>query len=163
MSAFRGDFGTQHPFAEAEHAALYRTLGGFLQRLLVRQFGVPQEEAELLVFEAFISYYTRNLPFRDARRWLTGAACDTANLWRAKRGLPPAEAEIAGTVDKRLSYREARELLPQRAQQALRLRFEEKKDYPEIAAELGVSTFMAKRYVKKGVAELRKLLRARPA
>src|SRR5687767_2409666 len=105
MSGSGGFFGTQHPLAEAEHAALYNTLGGFLQRLLVRQFGVPQEDAEMLVFEAFISYYTRNLPFRDARKWLIGAACDSANLWRDTRGLPPGnEAEIiARTAYQRLS------------------------------------------------------------
>jgi DNA-directed RNA polymerase specialized sigma subunit len=60
---------------------------------------------------------------------------------------------------------EARALLTERTQKALRLRFEENKDYPEIAAELGVSTFMAKRYVKTGVVKLRAALRGgtRPA
>ncbi|HEU4886732.1 MAG TPA: sigma factor-like helix-turn-helix DNA-binding protein [Thermoanaerobaculia bacterium] len=161
MSASKGFFGTQHPFAEAEHEELYHTLGGFLQGLLVRQFDVPQEDAELLVYEAFVSYFTRNLPFRNARTWLIGAACSNANTWRARRGLPPENGtEIAQNAGKRLPHREAVAMLPEeRARKALRLRFEEKKDYPEIAAELGVSTFAAKRIVAKAVAELRGVLR----
>lgn len=160
MSASKGFSGLQHPFAEAEHAALYHALGDFLQGVLVRHFDVPQEDAELLVYEAFVCYFTRNLPFRDARTWLISAACSNANVWRARRGLPPGNREIEQNAARRLPYREAVAMLSEpRAREALRLRFEEKKDYPEIAAQLDVSTFTAKHIVARAVAELRGLLR----
>lgn len=48
---------------------------------------------------------------------------------------------------------------PSRAREALRLRFEEKKTYPEIAEQLGLSVYAAERFVVKALARLRGLLR----
>lgn len=160
MDASKGVFRALHPFASAEQVALYESFGGFLQGLLVRQFQVPPEDAELLVCEAFCVYIQMGVPVTNQRAWLISATCSTANAWLQRRGLPQANnAEIAQTAGKLLSHREALALLPKRAREALRLRFDEKMDYPEIAAELGVSTFMAKHYVAKGVARLREVLR----
>jgi len=83
-----------------------------------------------------------------------------ANAWLQTRGLPPGNnTEIARNFGSTLAHRDGREMLNERAQEALRLRFAEKKTYEEIAAELGVSTFLAQRIVTKAVAELRLLLR----
>ena len=52
-------------------------------------------------------------------------------------------------------------MLPRLAREALRLRFEEKKSYPEIAEALDVSIDAAQRIVAKAGAKLRGLLRSR--
>lgn len=150
---------TRH-FAEAEQAALYETLGGFLQQLLTRAFELPEQVAAALVRETF--YQALHAPAPDARAWLIAAACRSANDYRQNRGLPAAnEEEIARHAATVLSYREAMESLPTRAREALRLRFEQKKTYPEIAEELGVSKHAAERIVAKAVARLREVLRGR--
>jgi DNA-directed RNA polymerase specialized sigma24 family protein len=153
-------FGTRHPFANAEQEALYQSLGGFLQGLLVRQFQVPPEDAELLVCEAFHVYYEGKVPVPNEREWLFNAACGHAKNWLQSRGLLPAnEEELARNAGTTFSHRVGREMLPERAQKALHLRFAEKKTYEQIAAELGVPQFLAQHIVTKAAANLRRLLR----
>jgi DNA-directed RNA polymerase specialized sigma24 family protein len=153
-------FGSQHTFADAKQQALYETLGGFLAGLLMRKFDVPRDDAELLVFQTFHVYYQGKVPVANEREWLSRAACDRADRWRQDRGLPPANnAEIAQDFTGKLSCRDGREMLPERAQKALRLRFAEKKTYEEIATELGVPTFLAQHIVTKAVGQLRGLLK----
>lgn len=121
---------------------------------------MSQEEAVSLVAEAFVVYYGLETPPEDARACLTLMACTNAQTWLQRRGLPPGhEAEAARETSK--SYRDALELLPSRAREALRLRFSERKTYPQIAAELGVSTFAAEQIVAKAAVKMREVLRGK--
>jgi len=125
----------------------------------MRAFELPERDAERLVRETFTDYRL-NQPASNGRAWLIGAVCRQANAYRRRRGLPAADEEKTGrhaaTV---LSHRDAMEKLPSRAREALRLRFEEKKTYPEIAEQLGLSVDAAERFVAKALARLRGLLR----
>ena len=144
---------TLHHSAEAEWAALAKTLGGYLVGLLTRKFEVPERDAVWLVQEAFADYL-RGKPAPNARAWLIAQACKTANDYRQRRGLPAANEDIARHATTDLLVREAMERLSSRAREALRLRFE-KKTYAEIAEELGISTSAAERFVAKALAKLR--------
>lgn len=151
--------GPAHDSVDAEQAALSESLGGFLIALLRRAFEVSERDAEWLVRETFIDHI-QNEPAPDARAWILGAACKKANAYRQRRGLPAAdEAAIERQAAATLSIRDAMESLPRRAREALRLRFEEKKTYTEIAEQLGLSVYAAKRFVAKALARLRGLLR----
>jgi len=141
--------------------ALHEALGGYLIALLIRAFEVPEPEAEWLVRERFTEY-SLDQPATDERAWIIGAVCRDANDYRRRRGLPAADEEKVGRhAAAVLSYRDARERLPSRAREALRLRFEEKKSYAEIAEELGLSVHAAERFVGKAFFRLRELLGGR--
>ena len=151
--------GPLQPSAEAEQAALYETLGAFLQGLLIRAFEVPEREAERLVRDTFL-HYVQNKPAPNAHAWLIWAACRKANEYRHGRGLPAANEDHAiRNAATALPYRDGMGRLPTRAQEALRLKFEQKKTYEEVAGEMGLSVSAAKRYVAKALAQLRGLLR----
>ena len=154
--------GSPHHSAEAEWVELQAALSGYLKGLLIRTFEVPERDAEWMVRERFRDYIL-NRPAPNARAWLIGAVCREANDYRRRRGLPAAnEAEIADIerrADTRLSIRDAMAILPSHAREALRLRFDEKKTYAEIAAQLGLSVYATERFVTKALAKLRGLLR----
>lgn len=148
-----------HHSSELEWAELHATLATYLTGLLTRAFEVPEQDAERLVRETFTDYRL-NQPASDARAWLIGAVCKHANGYRRSRGLPAADEKAAGrhaaTV---LSYHDVMARLPSRAREALRLRFDEKKSYAEVAEQLGLSVYAAERFVAKALARLRALLR----
>jgi RNA polymerase sigma factor (sigma-70 family) len=158
MTTLKDDPAQPHYSAVAEHAALYETLGGYLEALLTRAFAVPEQDAALLVRDTFFDYgQGKQAP--NARAWLIGSACKRANIYRQMRGLPPVnEADVERHAARVLTYRDAMEPLPSRAREALRLRFQENKTYPEIAEELGVSVYVAERFVAKAFARLRGVL-----
>jgi RNA polymerase sigma factor (sigma-70 family) len=146
--------------AETVDGALYETLGRTLQTILTLKFGLPLEVAESLVDETFATYYTEDDRPSDANAWLIGAACRSAKTYLQRRGLALTDApDDAREVENLLFHREALELLPERARQALSLRFRERRTYDEIAAEFDVAPYYAKQLVAKAVAKLRKVIR----
>jgi DNA-directed RNA polymerase specialized sigma24 family protein len=159
MTTSKDGPGPPHDSADTEGAELHEPLGVYLEGLLTRAFEVPQRDAERIVREMFADYKL-NKPASDARAWLIGAVCREANDYRRRRGLPAADERAAerhaATV---LSYRDAMDRLPSRAREALRLRFEEKKTYAEVAEQLGLSVYAAERFVSKALFRLRELLR----
>ena len=137
---------------------LYETLGTDLQRFVTRKFGVPPEDAESLVHEAFVQFVTERPD--DAKAWLTGTACRGAKAWLQRRGLAVTDsADDAREIENLLFYRKAQALLPERAREALRLRFQEGRTYEEIAAELDVAAYYAEKLVANAVAKLRQVIR----
>ena len=151
--------GRAHSPAGAEWVELSGSLGGYLIDLLKRAFEIPGPDAEWLVRETFADY-SFGKPAPDASAWIIAAACRRANDYRQRRGLPAAdEAAIERQAVTVLAYRDAMARLPGRAREALRLRFEEKKTFAEIAEQLGLSVYAAERFVAKALARLRGLLR----
>lgn len=144
--------------AEPALRVLYETLGSELQRFVARKFGVPPEAAESLVYEAFVKVVDERPD--DAKAWLIGAACRGAKAWLQRRGLALTDSpDDAREIENLLFYREAQALLPERAREALRLRFQERRTYDEIAAELDVAAHYAEKLVAKAVAKLRQAVR----
>jgi RNA polymerase sigma factor (sigma-70 family) len=145
--------------AEPALRVLYETLGSDLQRFVARKFGVPPEAAESLVHEAFVQVVAERPD--DAKAWLTGAACRGAKAWLQRRGLAVTDApDDAREVENLLFCRDALASLPRSAREALRLRFQERLTYEEIAAELDVSAHYAMRLVSKAGEKLRQAIRA---
>ena len=139
--------------------ALYEMLGGALQGVLTRKFGIPRVDAEWLVCEVFMVFSMLDPAPPDARSWLIAGACRRAKEYLKMRGLTAGQDESEETVERLLRRDEALALLSERARRVLRLRFDERKTYAEIAAELGVTVRSAKRIVSAAAAELRGLNR----
>jgi len=147
--------------AETVAGALYETLGGMLQSLLTRKFGLPPEVAEMLVLETFKNYCGEEdgRP-HDANAWLIGAACHSAKAYLQRRGLAITDtADDEREIENLLFHREALDALPKAAREALWLRFRLRRTYDEIAAELDVSSYYAEQLVAKAGAKLRKVIR----
>lgn len=143
----------QRSSAGAEAARFYEETRGLLLRLFTRKLGIPEAEAEQLVYDTFFAFQGVDRPPPDTRAWLIGAACS-----RAAAYLQAPPERVASEFAETLRYRQALELLSPRAREALRLYYE-KKTYAEIAAELGIATFAAKRIVKTAAAKVRKWMR----
>lgn len=150
-----------HHSGEPEQEALYETLGGLLQRMVMRQFQVSPEDAQSLVRETFIVFSEMNVARSEAQEWLTGAVCSSAKAYMQRRGLvaPEDVTEREREIRRELAHRDALAMLPSQDREALRLRFEERKTYPEIAAELDVSVEAAQRIVARAAAKLRGRIR----
>jgi RNA polymerase sigma factor (sigma-70 family) len=144
--------------AEPALRVLYETLGSDLQRFVTRKFGLPPEDAESLIHEAFVQFVAERPD--DARAWLTGAACRGAKAWLQRRGLAVTDSpDDAREIENLLFCREAQALLTEHAREALRLRFQEGRTYEEIAAELDVAAYYAEKLVAKAVVKLRQAVR----
>jgi RNA polymerase sigma factor (sigma-70 family) len=144
--------------SEGDERPLYETFGGVLGRALER-LGVPRTEADRMVEHAFLSWYGLEPPPQDAKAWLIAAAGTRATTYLSRRGLPAGEqiAAVRRAVEHLDFQREALAALPERTREAMRLRWVERKTYPEVAAELGVTEHAAKRIVARAFAKLRRM------
>lgn len=140
------------PSEEWDIVHLYEEHRGVLLRLLMRKYGVPEEDAETLVYETIVALPLR-IVVADAPAWLTAGVCGKGEAYRRARGLDPAADDAGDARDLALAT------LTDQAREALRLRFEEKRTYAEIAEELGVSVFAAERIVATAGAKLRQRMR----
>jgi len=68
---------------------IYRGHYGFLRRLVVCRFKVPESVAEELVQDVFVSFLRVQKSVRDPRSWLIGGACNAARQYWRKRGASP--------------------------------------------------------------------------
>src|SRR5688500_17353354 len=144
--------------AEPALRVLYETLGTDLQRFVKRKVGVPPEVAQSLVNEAFVDCVDERPD--DAKAWLTGTVCRGAKAWLQRRGLADTDsADDAREQENLLFCRDALASLPRSAREALRLRFQERLTYEEIAAELDVSVYYAEKLVSKAGEKLRQAIR----
>lgn len=141
------------PAPEGEDWALYESVGGMLLHALTSKFGLPADRAQLLVYETFIMLFQSDCKPSDRKAWLVNTACTRAKEDLRSRDLPvPPDAE---RLEAALVMRDATQALTARGREALRLKFHERKTDQEIAEELGISVFAAKRLVFKAFAKLR--------
>ncbi|MFN2442842.1 MAG: RNA polymerase sigma factor [Thermoanaerobaculia bacterium] len=69
---------------------------GFLRRLIVCRFNVPEPVAEELVQDVFVSFLRVQATVRDPRAWLIGGACNAARqYWRSRGGNHDCDLEMA--------------------------------------------------------------------
>jgi len=154
MKEWNDDAGaTQHP--DEEQQSLFEVFGDVLVRAVTR-IGVPEADAEALVWEALLACLWEDPPEGERKAWLIAAAATRASTYLELRGLP-ARGDVAkeARAVEHLDLRR-RELaaLTERVREALRLRVSEKKSYAEIAEELGVSEFAAKKMVERALRKL---------
>jgi DNA-directed RNA polymerase specialized sigma24 family protein len=110
------DFGPEperlHESAKAEVVRLYERHRGLLLRLLTRKYGVPADDAEGLVHEAFTAVqmeqnaadaqYTRNAGrVEDPEKWLIAAVSLRGEAYRREHGVAAAPAS---TPDEKPSH-----------------------------------------------------------
>ena len=131
-----------------------------IRRTLTRTFGLPPEEAEALLKDMLLA--STLIDFRDREQWLIVAACGAAAELRgdaldALDTTPPPDTtpkELEAARGVALTEQELAALPPQ-ARKAMRLRYDEHRSYPEIAAELGISRRYAASLIEKSLARLR--------
>lgn len=148
---------------ESDFGELYSDNLRLLVAIAVRKFQVPEVDAEALAHEVFLSYLKRKNEIRDLNPWLIGAICHASRYFWRQRGHrtdqldqekavlrpDPASAEIFDVLPSQLAVREILELLPQRYQEILRLRYFEGYSIREIADYLGVTAKYAQKLVGK--------------
>jgi hypothetical protein len=118
----------------AELEELYGSIGKRLLRTLDNMYGMPRGDAEKLVGEVFNMYVSTNEPGGDPAAWIQLAVQTEAARYQRKHAVAA---------------------LPEDAREAMRLRFQEGRTYPEIAAALGVTTRFAEKLVAKAYAAMR--------
>jgi RNA polymerase sigma factor (sigma-70 family) len=171
MSGSRDEAERLYGVAAAEGIErLYDVLGGMLQRTVSDRFGIPAEDARSLVHDAFTAYLISGVTVNDPEAWLIAAVCHSAMTYRrahasVDESVTPRDAtmEQIQSIRDVLFLQDAIATLPERAREAVRLRFSEKITNADIAAQLGVSEFYVQNAVKKAVLKLRKLQRQRKA
>lgn len=143
---------------------LYESLGALVLRTLIRRFAVPPREAQKLLHDIFFEYVTRSPMVDDPKECLMAMTAETAWTWRRRNGITaPSETGSDELLELRglLRVPEALAALPERVREMARLRIEEQRTYPEIAAEMGVSAHYAEAALKKACETLRKIARSR--
>ena len=147
---------------DLQFEAVYEQYFGFLVRIAVFKFRVPESEAEGLTHDVLISYLRKSATVLDLRAWLVGAICYASrHYWRLNgRTLPaeeeqdveradPASLRILGSLMDQLAVREALECLTPRCRQVLQMRYFEGCTIAEVADRLGVKTKSAQKLITK--------------
>jgi len=154
---------TAVPLDETRFEEIYAGHFDFLIGVAVRKFRVPEEDAETLVHEVFLTYLRRASTIRDLHSWLLGAICHACRYyWRLQKRsdavvdeeaaldrVDPASVRILDSLPAQLAAREALACLSPRSQQILRLRYIEGCSIAEVAAILGVRPKYAQKLVTK--------------
>src|SRR5688500_15700719 len=106
---------------------LYETFGGLLLRTMSDRFGVPADDADLLVHDVFIAYLTSGGVVTDTKGWLIATTCQSAMAWRKTHPMPEsgpsrndATVEELNALREVLLLQEAIAMLPARAREAVR-------------------------------------------
>lgn len=139
----------------------YRLQYELLLHIAMRRFGVPEQDAESLVHEVFVSYLASSHEVRDARAWLVGAICNASRYyWRCNgrvEALPddlqhrsdPESASIADSVATSITVRETIKRLHEKCQKTLRLKYWEGCSATEVAAALSTTNRYAEKLIHK--------------
>jgi RNA polymerase sigma factor (sigma-70 family) len=79
--------------------ALYTQYAVVLRGIAIHRYGIPPDEAEALVHDAFMAFLERHTSIRDARGWLSGTIRHKCtDYWRQRQReapLPPEQDEVA--------------------------------------------------------------------
>jgi len=148
---------------DIDFARLYEDNLSLLVAIAMRKFQVPEPDAEGLAHEVFFSYLKRKNEIRDLHPWLIGAICHASRYFWRQNGRrteqldhswallrpDPASAGIVDSLPAQLAAREILELLPQRYQEILRLRYYEGYSIQEIADYFNVTAKYTQKLVSK--------------
>jgi len=70
--------------------ALYLEYGLLLRTIAMRRYGVPPDDAEALVHDAFIAYLQRHTTIREVKPWLMGVVSNASkHYWRDRKREEP--------------------------------------------------------------------------
>jgi len=159
------------PFDTQSPEELYGELRPLLLRYAAKRFGIPEEIAEELVQDVFVSYVSRHAAVNDARAWLIGAVSHACRHYRRKneRHAPWEEADAARLTTQpdellRTTVRDALARLEARDARMLWLRLAEGYTVPELARKLGLSRSRTEKLLRRAQQRLEeKLAPAEPS
>jgi len=156
---------------DATFREVYESNYAFLTSIAVNKFYVPEDEAEMLATEVFLTYLRKRDQIVDLRSWLIGAICHVSrHYWRANRRavdadseidvnyVDPASQRIGDVLTDQIAARQVLDSLAPRYSEILRLRFFSGLTVPEIAAHLGVKPKYAQKLISKCLKRAEKLL-----
>jgi len=145
-----GDFGSVYE-------ENYRLLVG----TAIEHFHISEIDAQTLAHEVFLAYFLKAPEVMNSRAWLISAICNASKYYLRKQAryvpLPsefvempdPQHARVDERLPNQIAAREAFSCVTARCQLALRLRYLEGYNIPEIAAELNTSTKYAQKLVTR--------------
>jgi len=144
---------------------VYVTYRQFLVRVACTRFFVPEDEAEALVQDVFLTYLRCATGVQDRRAWLVAAICNASrSYWRRNARYADGEvqdADDAGRAARRIedSTRVAQVLsgLSERDKQILTLHYLEGRSAAEIACELETTPRYAEKLLHLCLTRVRKL------
>ena len=144
------------PSAEAEaFQRLFQSLSNTLLGVLTEKYLLSEEDAIVLLQDAFYAFTQLTVPTSEAEEWLTASICLSAAKIsrRRKEAVDEDIAEIREMLDRQRAF----QVLPAQARRAVRLRVHEERSFEEIAEELNVTVDAARRLVRTSVEKLRRL------
>ena len=134
---------------------LYAAIGELLVRTLPDMFPITREEAQQIVWKAFVSFFSSR-PESPPFDWIVCAALTSRCEQRRPAGVPLAAPPDPPEQPEPAPLSRAFALLSPREREAVLLALAERLSAEEIAAELEVSTTYAKTLVQRATAKLRK-------
>jgi RNA polymerase sigma factor (sigma-70 family) len=142
---------------------LYSEHFDFLVAVAVRKFRVPEQDAEALAHEVFLSYLRRKSEVLNVHSWILGAICHASRYYWRQHGRmvepldddhaferpDPTTTRILDSLPDQLAARQALEGLMPRDQEILKMRYFEGCSIVEIADRLGVKPKYAQKLLTK--------------
>jgi RNA polymerase sigma factor (sigma-70 family) len=163
------------PHARADATAsqsietLYREHRSLLLYLSCRRFGVPENDAESLIQEVFVSYLLRSSEIAKVRAWLVAAICNASRYYLRTRGrmepLPDDYSTKSDPSSDSLDDRFALEMtiqkvlgyLQPKCRDTLRMHYFEGRSASEIAIVLETTTRYAEKMIHKCLQRAREI------
>lgn len=142
-------------------ASVYQAHIDLLIGTAVNRYHIPQEDAEALVHDVFVSFLAKAHEINDSRAWLLSSICNASKFFLRMRArhvaLPPEHVNepdpqlkrIVDALPDQIAGRDAFECLTARCQLALRLRYFEGYSVPEIAQALQTTPKYAAKLVAR--------------
>jgi RNA polymerase sigma factor (sigma-70 family) len=136
---------------DEQFETLYTQYGVLLRGIAMRRYGVPPDDAEALVHDAFIAYLERHTSVRDAKGWLIGTVRNACcHYWRDRKREEPllpeheeaidpsAEWDIEASLD-RITMAAALARLGERCRETIRRFYWQQESTKDIAMRLSTS------------------------
>lgn len=131
---------------------LYREHHALLMYVICRKFRVPEEEAENIIRDVFLSLIQTQTHVGNPKAWLVAAACNASRYYwreRAEREAPedltePGSTALANEFARKLLLRHALDQLAPRCREVLLLHYEGRS-----AAEIARALHTTQKYAEK--------------
>jgi RNA polymerase sigma factor (sigma-70 family) len=155
---------SQHAY-QPDVADVYVAYRHFLVRLARGEFRVPEEDAEAIVHEIFVSYIRGGRSVADRRAWLVAAVCNASRTyWRRRAKFSDAagrdgndDGDAARRVENTTRVSQILRRLSDRDQRILRLHYLEGHSAGEIARILDTTPRYAEKLLHLSLTRARKL------
>ena len=153
----------------ADIGALYEEYRDLLLHISCRKFRVPEQDAENLMQEVFLSYMESGSSVTNTRGWLVGAMCNASrHYWRTTsrtESLPDdygdqGDPKTNGLADKfatSLTLRQAIRYLQPRCRETLYLHYFEGRSAADVAREMDTTNRYAEKLIHNCLKRVREI------